>query len=160
MPMSAHADLWQSAEQALSAMVVTLPPPRAEDRTRLHRVGDVLYTPGILPRWGDELRGVGHVDGPLTTAAAAKAAELCVLNMLSLVRAELGSLDRVESISQISVLVRCEDSNCGYSRVADGASAALYRIFGEKGRHRREVIPTADLPEDAAVQISAILRVH
>jgi enamine deaminase RidA (YjgF/YER057c/UK114 family) len=145
-------------EQALHTLRLMLPPPRHEDRVRLNRVGDMLYTPGVLPWWGDDLRHVGAVDGDLTIRQAARAAQLCVHNIVSLVRVELGSLDRVVHVLQISVLVQRSADFENLSRVADGASTALFQIFGIRGRHRREVVGGSDLPHNAAVQVSAVLR--
>jgi enamine deaminase RidA (YjgF/YER057c/UK114 family) len=133
---------------------------RDDDRRRLQRVGDVLYTPGILPTWGEELRAVGMVEEQVPLPAATEAARLCVLNMLALVRAELGSLDMVQGVSQLNVLVRSGNSSGAYARVADGASAALFEVFGERGRHRREVLATRDLPGGAVVQISGVLKLN
>jgi enamine deaminase RidA (YjgF/YER057c/UK114 family) len=136
-----------------------LPPVRQEDRVLMRRVGEMLYTPAVVPRWGDELRYLGTVDGDVPVRTAARGARLCVHNLMSLVEEELGSLDKVLHVQQLNVLVRCSEGFLSPGRVADGASDALYQAFGERGRHRRSVVETDDLPEGAAVQVSAIFRV-
>ena len=73
-------------------------------------------------------------------------------------RAELGTLDRVEQVMQINVLVRCAEGFENPGHVADGASEALYQVFSVHGRHHRTVLPTTDLPRDASVEVSAIFR--
>jgi enamine deaminase RidA (YjgF/YER057c/UK114 family) len=126
----------------------------------VRRVGAMLYTPALLPRWGEEVRHVGAVDEDIPVRQAASAAKLCVHNMVAVVRAELGSLDRIAQVMQINVLVRCAPGFENPGRVADGASEALYQIFGSNGRHHRTVLPTLELPYDAVVQVSGILRTH
>jgi len=136
-----------------------LPPVRPQDRAEIRRVGEMLYTPAVIPRWGDELRYVGSVDDQVPVRTASRGARLCVHNLLALLEEELGTLDRVRHVQQLNVLVRCSDSFLTPGRVADGASEALYQAFGERGRHHRSVVETDDLPHGAPVQVSAIFRV-
>jgi enamine deaminase RidA (YjgF/YER057c/UK114 family) len=141
-------------------LALYLPPVRAADRAQLRRVGEMLYTPAVIPRWGDELRYVGTVDDQVPVRTAARGARLCVHNLLALLESELGSLDSVRHVQQLNVLVRCSEGFFSPGRVADGASEALYHAFGERGRHRRSVVETDDLPEGAPVQVSAIFRIR
>lgn len=136
-----------------------LPPVRDEDRGMMRRVGEMLYTPAVIPRWGDDLRYTGTVDDQVPVRTAARGARLCVHNLLALLEDALGSLEHVRHVQQLNVLVRCSEGFMSPGRVADGASDALYQAFGERGRHRRSVVETSELPEGAAVQVSAIFRV-
>lgn len=136
-----------------------LPPVRPEDRIQLRRVGEMLYTPAVVPRWGDELRYIGSVADQVPVRTAARGARLCVHNLLALLQEELGSLDRVRHVQQLNVLVRCNENFLSPGRVADGASEALYQAFGERGRHHRSVVETDELPHGAPVQVSAIFRI-
>lgn len=138
---------------------IFLPPVRHQDRIQVRRVGALLYTPAVLPHWGNELRYVGTVGADVPVRTAARGARLCVHNILALLEEELGSLDRVRQVQQLNVLVRCGEGFACPGRVADGASDALYQLFGERGRHRRSVVETDQLPEGAPVQVSAIVRV-
>ncbi|MFN2466097.1 MAG: RidA family protein [Candidatus Dormibacteria bacterium] len=137
-----------------------LPPVRQEDRVQVRRVGEMLYTPAVIPRWGDEIRCLGTVDHDVPVRTAARGARLCVHNLLALLQDELGSLDQVGHVQQLNVLVRCSEGFFSPARVADGASDALYQAFGERGRHHRSVVETHQLPEGAAVQVSAIFRIR
>jgi len=119
----------------------------------------MLYTPAVIPRWGEELRYQGRVDGEVSVRTASRGARLCVHNMLALLEAELGTLDRVRHVQQLSVLVRCSEGFLSPGRVADGASEALYQAFGERGRHHRSVLETDELPWGAPVQVSGVFRV-
>ena len=160
MPQLARVEEQLTPEQALRGRRLTLPPVRTEDRLGLRRVGRVVYTPGILPYWGDDLRHVGAVDTEIPTRQAVRAAELCALNALAMVRAELGTLDRVSNVLQLVVMVRCTPEFANPGRVADGASEALFEVFGPRGRHRRDVVVTRELPLGAPVQVAVIFRVE
>ena len=157
MAETLQRDLAQPGQEEISLF---LPPVRDEDRVQLRRVGDMLYTPPMLPRWGDEVRYVGAVDAEVAVRTAARAARLCVLNALALMEDYLGSLDRVQQVQQVNVLVRCSEDFMSPGRVADGASEALYQALGERGRHHRSVVETDDLPEGAAVEVSLVARVR
>jgi enamine deaminase RidA (YjgF/YER057c/UK114 family) len=157
MPASAQLHA-VTPEAALNTLPLYLPPVRARDVVELSHVGQIVYTPGVLPRWGDEIRYAGRVDADISVRDAVLAAELCVHNMIALLRAELGTLDAVRQVMQINVLVRCSEGFENISRVADGASGALHQVFGAQGRHQRIVMPTAELPRGSVVQVSGIFR--
>jgi enamine deaminase RidA (YjgF/YER057c/UK114 family) len=160
MPDPAFLETTQTPEQALSGLTLFLPPVRREDFKELRQVGEMLYTPSMLPRWGGEIKYAGAIDAGLSARSGVQAARLCAHNLIALAREELGSLDRVSQVMQLNVLVRCSPGFENVSRIADGASEAFFQVFGPAGRHRRTVIPTSELPESAPVQVSAIIRVH
>lgn len=158
IPEHLPQDTAASPEDLLGGLLLTLPPAWPPDVREVRQVGTILYTPAVIPRWGAQVRYQGAVDADLPVATAARAARLCVHNLVAVVRKELGSLDRVAQVMQISVLVRCSDNFENLSRVADGASEALVQLFGPAGRHRRNVAATQHLPEDASVQVSGVIR--
>jgi enamine deaminase RidA (YjgF/YER057c/UK114 family) len=158
MPAPAHVSSISTPEQVLRGLTLSLPPVRTDDLAQIRRVGQMLYTPGVLPRWGEEIRHVGRVGEDVSVRAAVRAAQLSVHNIIALLRAELGSLDRVHQVMTINVLVNCAEGFENPGRVADGASDALFQVFGTHGRHHRTVLPTNDLPYGAAVQVSAIFQ--
>ncbi len=160
MPDAAYLESTQTPEQALSGLILSLPPVRREDLKELRQVGEMLYTPSMLPRWGGEMKFAGAIDAGLSARSGVQAARLCAQNLIALTREELGSLDRVSQVMQLNVLVRCSPGFENLSRIADGASEAFFQVFGSAGRHRRTVIPTSELPESAPVQVSAIIRIH
>jgi len=160
MPDAVLLDSSHTPEQVLSELTLFLPPVQRDDLREMRRVGEMLYTPPMLPRWGTEMRFSGSIDAGISARAGARAARLCSQNLIALIRQELGSLDRVSQVMQLNILVRCSPGFENVSRVADGASEAFFQVFGPSGRHRRTVLPTAELPESAPVQVSAIIRFH
>jgi enamine deaminase RidA (YjgF/YER057c/UK114 family) len=118
-------------------------------------------TSGCLPRDADGvLHATGLVGGPVSVETATACAELCALNAMSLLRAALGSLDAIERLVTLTVFIACVAGFAEQPRVADGASQALVRVFGDAGRHTRSAIGVAALPRGAPVEVevTAALR--
>ena len=149
-------------EAKLNELLITLPksPPVAGDYVPVVRTGDLLYVSGQLPSRDGEIVFVGKVGGPVEVAQAAEAARLAVTNALAAIKAELGSLDRVERIVRLEVFVNSSAGFTGQAQVANGASGLLVELFGPAGRHSRFAVGVAELPLDAAVELSLIVEVR
>ncbi|HYM49074.1 MAG TPA: RidA family protein [Candidatus Limnocylindrales bacterium] len=153
--MSAH-----SAEATLRALGIELPePPKAlASYVPVQRVGELLYTSGVIPSWNGEVRFKGAVGAELSVKDGARAAELCALNIISLIRHQTGSLDEVEQFVQLSGFVRSAQGFDEQPKVMNGASDLIFKVFGERGRHTRQALGTNELPLGVPVEISAIVR--
>lgn len=149
-----------SAEANLQALGIELPePPRAlASYVPLQRVGELLYTSGVIPIWNGEVRFKGAVGADLSLKDGARAAELCALNIISLIRSFAGSLDEVEQFIQLSGFVRSAQGFEEQPKVMNGASDLIFKVFGERGRHTRQALGTNELPLGVPVEISAIVR--
>jgi len=110
-------------------------------------------TSGCLPRDPDGQFPLGLLGRELTTDEGAACAEQCAWNAVSVLRAALGSLDTIARVLTVTVFIACADGFAEQPRVADGASHALVRLFGDAGRHSRSAIGVAALPRQAPVEI-------
>ncbi len=129
------------------------------DAVVVHR--GTARTSGSLPRDADgTLHATGLLGRDLTTAAGAECAELCALNAVSVLRAALGSLDRIERVLTMTVFIACASDFVEQPTVADGASAVLVRLFGDDGRHSRSAIGVAALPRGAPVEVEVTVAVR
>jgi enamine deaminase RidA (YjgF/YER057c/UK114 family) len=113
----------------------------------------VARTSGQLPRIDGFLTCKGLVGLTVSIADGRAAAAVCALNALSVLQAELGTLDRVERILSVTGYVASAPSLTDQAEVVDGASAILFDIFGERGRHTRCAIGVNSLPRGGAVEI-------
>ena len=149
-----------SAEATLRTLGIQLPdPPKAlASYVPLQQVGELLYTSGVIPVWNGEIRYRGMVGGDLSLRDGIQAAEMCALNIISLVRQHTGSLDRVEQFVQLSGFVRSAPGFEEQPKVLNGASDLIFKVFGERGRHTRQALGTNELPLGVPVEISAIVR--
>jgi enamine deaminase RidA (YjgF/YER057c/UK114 family) len=123
------------------------------------RAGQVIYTSGQLPTVAGKLTAAGKVPADVSLEAAQAAARQAALNALAAVRSQIGSLDQVQRIVRLNVLVNSSPGFTGQAKVADGASELLLSIFGDAGRHTRCAIGAAELPLNAPVELDLIVEV-
>ncbi len=149
-----------SAEATFHTLGIHLPdPPKAiASYVPVQQVGELLYTSGVIPIWNGEIRYRGLVGGDLSLRDGAQAAEICALNIISLIRQHTGSLDQVEQFVQLSGFVRSAPGFEDQPKVLNGASDLIFKVFGERGRHTRQALGTNELPLGVPVEISAIVR--
>jgi enamine deaminase RidA (YjgF/YER057c/UK114 family) len=127
------------------------PPHDPLDAVVVH--GGRARTSGQLPRDHDGAIVQGVLGADLDVAAGADAARWCALNALSVLRRELGTLDRVERVLTVLGFVASAPGFAQQPAVVDGASRLLHDVFGPAGRHSRSAVGVAALPRGGAVEI-------
>jgi len=123
------------------------------------KVGNIVFTAGQIPMKEGNLVFKGKVGKDITVEDAQKAAELCLLNGLSVIKSIIGSLDKISKIVKATVFVNSADGFTDQAKVANGASELLVELFGEKGKHVRSAVGVNELPIDSAVEIELIVEV-
>lgn len=110
---------------------------------------------GPIDSSGTARRGKVGVDRSLEQAR--DDARVVGMNLLSTIREELGSLDRVTRVVKVLGMVNCAPGFIRTPEVVDGCSDLLVDVFGpERGRHARSAIGVAELPFDITVEIEMI----
>jgi len=128
------------------------PPHDPLDAVVVH--GGRARTSGQLPRGHDgALVHPGVLGADVSVEEGAEAARWCALNALSVLRTELGSLDRVERVLTVLGFVASAPGFQQQPAVVDGASKLVFDVFGDRGRHSRSAIGVAALPRGGAVEI-------
>ena len=149
-----------SAEDRLRELGIELPPPFAPVGTfvaaRMSR--GMLYVSGQGPAGPDGMV-TGKVGGALTLSQAVEAARLVGLNLLAVMQAELGSLDRVTAVVKLLGMVNCAPGFTQTPTVIDGCSDLLVDVFGEAGRHARSAVGVAELPFNIAVEVELVAEI-
>lgn len=113
--------------------------------------GQILYVSGrVSPTRGE-------LGTDLNTAEGQVAAREALLDILAIVKNEIGDLDRISSVDKMIGFVRSSSSFTEQPKVIDGASDLLVTLFGDAGRHARTATGVAQLPFGAAVQLELIL---
>lgn len=120
----------------------------------------VAYISGQLPKVDGEVRVTGKVGAEVDLETAQAEARICILQGLACLRAELGTLDRVERILKLNGYVASAPGFNAQPRVIDAASEVLVTVFGEAGRHARAAVGVAELPRNVAVEIDMIVAVR
>ena len=144
----------------LAELGITLPDPFPPAGSYLSssRSGDLLFVGGHGPVDGATII-VGKVGTDLTLEQGREAARMTGLSLLATMRADLGSLDRVEQIVKVFGMVNVGGSFDQTPAVIDGCSDLLVDVFGDRGRHTRSAVGMAALPFGIAVEIELIARV-
>ena len=145
-----------SIDERLRSLGLSLPGPYPPhdplDAIVVH--GGRARTSGQLPRDHDgKLVHPGVLGAGLSVDDGAEAARWCALNAISVLRAGLGSLDRVARVLTVLGFVASAPGFDQQPAVVDGASRLLYDVFGDAGRHSRSAIGVAALPRGGAVEI-------
>src|SRR6185369_11364627 len=141
-------------EARLTELGLTLPAPRPPVANYLgtKRSGDLLFVSGKV----SALRG--EVGSEVDIARAKLAARDAMLDLLAIIKQDIGDLDRIVSVERLHGFVRSAPTFIAQPEVIDGASDLLVELLGPAGRHARTATGVNQLPFGAAVQLDVILR--
>jgi len=123
------------------------------------KVGEYVYTSGQIPFVKGELKYKGKVGGGVSEADAYEAAKVCALNCLSVVKAQINSLDNIEKIVKLTGFVNSAPGFNMQPKVVNGASELVGQIFGDAGQHARSAVGVNELPMDATVEVEMIVKI-
>ena len=150
-----------SAEARLHELRLELPPapkPLAVYKP-LVVVGNVAYVSGHGPVRTDGSLIVGRVGETMDLDGGRAAARQVGLAILSTLRSELGSLDRVSRVIKLLGMVNCTPGFQDHPKVINGCSELFADVFGrERGIGARSAVGMGSLPGQIAVEIEAIFE--
>ncbi|MBU2445192.1 MAG: RidA family protein [Bacteroidetes bacterium] len=118
--------------------------------------GNLVFTAGQLPLVNGELKYSGQVGKDISEEDGKKAAEISLLNCLSVIKGMTGDLDKIKRIVKLTVFIASPTDFYKQPAVANGASELLLKIFGDDGKHARSAVGVPSLPLNAAVEIEMI----
>jgi len=149
-------------EQRIAELGLTLygPHPPHDPLVGVVVHGGAARTSGQLPRIDGELTCTGLLGDTVTVEQASEASAVCALNALSVLREELGTLDRVARVLTVTGFVASAPDFHQQPTVVDGASRVLHQVFGDAGRHTRSAVGVAALPRGGAVEIEVTVAVR
>jgi enamine deaminase RidA (YjgF/YER057c/UK114 family) len=149
-------------EKRLKELGLEVPaaPAAVASYERWVRTGNLVFTSGQLP-WKDGVMAYpGRLGAEQNVEQGYAAARQCALNALAQLREAVGDLDRIVRIVRVEGYVHCVAGFRGHPQVLNGASDLFNAAFGEAGRHARLAVGIADMPLDAAVQITVTAEVN
>ncbi|AZV41151.1 endoribonuclease L-PSP [Peribacillus asahii] len=144
-------------EERLEELGLVLPAPRqaAGNYVSCVRTGNLIFTSG---QGTDEYRGKLGKD--VTIEVGYDAAKQCMMNLLTVVKQEIGELSKVKRIVKILGFVNSTPDFTNQPQVMNGASDLLVEVFGEKGKHGRSAVGMGQLPHNNAVEVEMILEIE
>jgi enamine deaminase RidA (YjgF/YER057c/UK114 family) len=142
-------------EGLLRDLGLALPPPKAPVANYLgtKSSGDLLFVSGRVSARR------GEVGSEVSALDAKTAARDTLLDLLAIIKADIGDLDRIVSVEKLQGFVRSGPAFTGQPEVIDGASDLIVALFGDAGRHARTATGAAQLPFGASVQLDLVLRI-
>lgn len=148
-------------EERLEEMGLTLPsaPKPGGVYVPARRVGNLVYISGQTPTLNGKHQVTGILGDDIDIEKGKEAAQLCALNILSVLKAELGDLDQVKQFVQVVGFVRSGKNFGSQPQVINGASELFKELYGENGLATRLAIGTNEIPGGAAVEILAVVEV-
>lgn len=150
-----------SHEARFRALGIALPvvPPPAGTFVHAVRTGNLIFLTGHVPFRADGSIVQGRLGQDLDADAGYEAARLSALGLLSTLRSELGSLDKVRRIVKLNGVVNATPEFMLHTKVINGASDLLVSVFGDAGKHARLAVGYASLPFNICLEVELIAEV-
>jgi enamine deaminase RidA (YjgF/YER057c/UK114 family) len=150
-----------TAEARLLAAGIELPPAPSPFGAYVPAIqtGNLLFLTGMLPTVGHEARFVGRAGKELDIQQSRGAAYAAALNVLSLARQHLGSLDKISRVIRLGVYIATAGEFSDHVTVADAASELFRDILGKDKMSTRLVFGVASLPLGVPVELEVIFEV-
>ena len=124
-----------SPEEILQAdgIEIPAPSPAVVNYVRAVRAGSLLFVSGHGPTKDGKPAIVGKLGADLGVEDGRKAAELVTINILAMLKAELGELSRVKRIVKLLVMINSTPEFTEHPKVADGSTDLLVQDLRRRG---------------------------
>ena len=119
------------------------------------RAGNLIFVSGQIAKL-DGKPWAGKLGAGLSTEDGKKAARSIAVDLMGVLHAATGDLNKISRIVKLLVLVNSDPAFTEQHLVANGASELLCEIFAEKGAHARSAFGVAQIPLGACVEIELI----
>lgn len=123
------------------------------------RTGNLIFLSGMLPLIQGKLVRQGRVGEDLRIEEAGEGVRTAVINALSVLKANIGTLNNVKRCVKITGYIASSPNFTDQPLVLNAASDLLFEIFGESGRHARVAVGVNSLPLNSPVEIEFIFEV-
>ena len=124
------------------------------------RTGNLLFLAGKGPRPdASGVRPKGKVGREYTAEQAYQHARTVGLDLLAVMRTELGSLDKVKRVVKVLGMVNAVPEFTDHPKVINGCSDLFVEVLGEAGKHARSAVGMGSLPMGIPVEIECIVEV-
>jgi enamine deaminase RidA (YjgF/YER057c/UK114 family) len=125
------------------------------------RAGNLLFLAGKGPRPDKSgKRPSGKVGREYTAEQGYEHARTVGLDLLAVMRAELGSLDKVKRVVKVLGMVNAIPEFQDHPKVINGCSDLFVEVLGERGKHARSAVGMGSLPMGIPVEIECIVEVE
>jgi enamine deaminase RidA (YjgF/YER057c/UK114 family) len=150
-----------SAEQRVKQLGITLPSGSAPAANYANavRTGNLLFIAGKAPLPENGKLPKGRLGREFSTGDGYRFARSAALDLIAVMRAELGSLDRVARVVEIQGFLNATPEFEDHAKVLNGCSDLLVEVFGERGVHARSVLGASSLRGGLPVILKGVVEV-
>ncbi len=124
------------------------------------RAGNLLFLAGKGPKQANGENVVGKLGTALSVEEGYAAAREVAINQLSVLKAELGNLNKVKRVVKVKGMVNAAPDFTDHSKVINGYSDLMVAVFGDAGKHARAAVGMGSLPGNMAVEVEMIVEVY
>jgi enamine deaminase RidA (YjgF/YER057c/UK114 family) len=122
-------------------------------------VGNLAYVSGHVSLKPDGSIMTGRVGSEVDQAAGKLAAEAAGKAILTTLRVNLGSLDRIKRVIKTLGMVNCTPEFTNHPEVINGCSELWAKLWGdEHGIGARSAVGMGSLPRNATIEVEAIFE--
>ena len=120
--------------------------------------GNLAFVSGQIPMKDGKVVFEGKVPDKQSINSARNAAEICIINGLAQLKANLGTLDKITKFVRISGFVNSNPDFTEHPKVINAASDLLFQVFGDMAKHSRIAVGVASLPLNSTVEIDMVVE--
>lgn len=150
-------------ETKLQEMGLCLPQPPAKGGVYAPAKrfgGNLVYISGCGPSL-DGTPITGKLGENVSPEEGFEYAKGCMLNVLAVLKREIGDLDKVKAAVKVTCFVASTSDFYGQPQVANGGTQLLIDLFGEEiGAPSRSAVGMSVLPGNMPVEIEALFEVE
>jgi enamine deaminase RidA (YjgF/YER057c/UK114 family) len=151
----------QSIDERLKEFGIELPAGTAPAANYANgvRTGNLLFLSGKAPLPEGGKLPKGKLGREFTTEDGYRFARSAALDLIAVMKAELGSLDRVARVVDLQGFINATEEFEEHAKVLNGASDLLVQVFGERGLHARSVLGAMSLRAGLPIVLRAVVEV-
>ena len=110
------------------------------------RSGNLIFLSGKGPLQANGENIQGKVGTDLTIEEGYEAARITGINQLSVLKSELGNLNKVVRVVKVLGMVNAGPDFPDHPKVINGYSDLMVAVFGDRGKHARAAVGMGSLP--------------
>lgn len=123
--------------------------------------GKYLYVSGHGPVNDDRSLIIGRVGKELNMEEGKLAARQVGLTILSTIKNNLGSFDKIKKVTKVFGMVNCTPEFEKHPYIINGCSELFAAVWGEEnGIGVRSAVGMGSLPDNISVEVEALFELH
>jgi enamine deaminase RidA (YjgF/YER057c/UK114 family) len=152
---------FMSIEARIQELGLTLPSGTspAANYANAVRSGNLLFLSGKAPLPENGKLPKGKLGREYSAADGYRFARTATLDLIAVLKTELGDLDRVAQIVEVQGLLNATEDFEDHAKVLNGCSDLLVEVFGKRGIHARSVLGAFSLRAGLPLVLKATVEV-